>query len=140
MRELNEIIIHCAATRPSMDIGVDEIRAWHVQGNNWRDIGYHFVIRRDGTVEDGRAVQQSGAHTRGRNANSIAICLVGGVSEHDVHVPENNFTEAQWVSLESLVLSLMDKYGISEVHGHNEYANKACPSFDVHIWRMEHAL
>ncbi len=78
MREINEIIVHCSATPESMDIGVKEIRDWHVNDNKWDDIGYHFVIRRDGTIECGRSIDKAGAHCKGHNAHSIGMCLVGG--------------------------------------------------------------
>jgi len=91
------IVIHCAATKPSMDVGVDTIRDWHVNGNGWRDIGYHLVIRRDGSVEKGRDINDSGAHAAGYNSKSIGLCLVGGMAEDNS--AENNFTAEQWTSL-----------------------------------------
>lgn len=78
MREINLIVVHCTYSRPSMDIGVEEIRKWHVEGNSWTDIGYHYVIRRDGTIEDGRPIERPGAHVKGHNSNSIGIAWVGG--------------------------------------------------------------
>ena len=54
MRAINNIILHCSATQEGLDIGVDTIRRWHVTGNGWKDVGYHFIIKLDGTVEDGR--------------------------------------------------------------------------------------
>ena len=133
MRDIRKIIIHCAATRPSMDVGAKEIREWHVKGNHWADIGYHGVIRRDGTLESGRPMDQPGAHTSGHNANSIGICLVGGVKE-DGKTPESNFTPEQWATLDRVVHELLQKFPNATVHGHNEFAQKACPSFDVQKW------
>lgn len=133
MRNITKIIIHCAATRPSMDIGAKEIREWHTKGNGWADIGYHGVIRRDGTLESGRPMDQPGAHTSGYNANSIGICLVGGVKE-DGKTPEANFTPEQWATLRRVVLDLRKKHPNATIHGHNEFAAKACPSFDVQKW------
>lgn len=133
MRRIDKIIIHCAATRPSMDVGAKEIRNWHVKDNGWSDIGYHGVIRRDGTLESGRPMDQAGAHTTGHNANSIGICLVGGVKE-DGKTPEANFTPEQWDTLARVVRDLVKKFPGATVHGHNEFAQKACPSFDVQKW------
>lgn len=133
MRDINKIIIHCAATRPSMDVGVKEIRDWHIKGNGWSDIGYHGVIRRNGTLESGRPIDQPGAHTSGQNKNSIGICLVGGVKE-DGKTPENNFTPEQWATLRRVIHDLLRKYPNATIHGHNEFAQKACPSFDVQKW------
>ncbi len=146
MRNIDEIIIHCAATRPSQDIGAKEIRRWHVHGNGWDDIGYHFVIRRDGTIERGRALDIPGAHTGGRNEHSIGICLVGGV--HETHVvysksgnrwpkPEDNFTPEQFDALESVLDDLIDAFGDVEINPHKKYAKKACPSFDLAAYLVE---
>lgn len=137
MREIKRIIIHCSATPPDLDIGAAEIRAWHTapgwQGapNGWSDIGYHFVIRRDGLVEPGRPVERVGAHVKGHNADSIGICLVGGVDA--AGRAQGNFTLVQWGALQALTTGLAAEHGAS-VHGHNEFAAKACPSFDVARW------
>ena len=117
-----------------MDVGAKEIREWHVKGNGWSDIGYHGVIRRNGTLESGRPMDQPGAHTSGHNADSIGICLVGGVKE-DGKTPEANFTSEQWATLARVIKELIQKYPGATVHGHNEFAQKACPSFDVRKWR-----
>ncbi len=138
MRMLNEIIVHCSATRPSADIGADEIRHWHVHGNNWSDIGYHYVIRRNGELEEGRPVNVQGAHTSGHNKDTIGVCLVGGVAEENIRVPENNFTEKQFVTLTALLKALTKQYGITKISGHRDYAAKACPSFDVQEYLLEH--
>ena len=78
------IVVHCAATKPSMDIGFrTEIRKWHVEDNGWDDVGYHYIIKRDGTVEVARAEAFQGAHAPAVNSKSIAICLVGGMAEDE---------------------------------------------------------
>lgn len=131
MRPINEIIIHCAATKPSMDIGADWIRKIHVRQNKWRNIGYHYFIRRNGAVEDGRPVEQIGAHCEGHNSKTIGICLAGGISE--TARPENNFTPEQFESLQLLINTLVDEFPrIIKLSGHNDYANRACPCFNVH--------
>lgn len=126
----NKIIIHCSDTSPSMDIGAMEIERWHRQ-RGFQCIGYHFVIRRDGTIEYGREVDAVGAHVTGQNADSIGICLVGGVKESDKKTPEKNFTQAQYDTLMTLVDDLKTEYPSARVYGHNEFASKACPCFDV---------
>lgn len=128
MREINKIIIHCSATKPTQDIGAAEIDMWHKK-QGWDEIGYHFVIRRSGEVEKGRAVEKIGAHCKGHNAGSIGICLAGGIDENGR--AKNNFTEKQFQALRKLVLELKAKFNILYVFGHNEFANKACPCFDV---------
>lgn len=131
MRLITKVIIHCAATKPSMDIGASDIKKWHLD-RGWKDIGYHYVIRRNGDIENGIAVALAGSHTKGHNANSIGICLVGGIN--DKGEPESNFTKAQWATLERLVRVLKIDFPHATVHGHREFAAKACPSFDVQEW------
>ena len=132
-REKTEmVVIHCSATKPSMDIGADTIRKWHVEGNGWSDIGYHKVIKRNGAVENGRPLMAMGAHVKGKNAISIGICMVGG-SDVDGKA-EDNFTEAQWGSLRVVCSEMRRIFPGVTFHGHNEFANKACPSFDVQSW------
>jgi len=132
MRKIDTIAVHCAYTKPSQDIGVIEIRRWH-KAKGWRDIGYHYVIRRDGTVEDGRPNQQMGAHVKGHNRYSLGICLVGGMSAQGT--PEDNFTSKQIDALKILVDALMDLYNVPErrVLGHRDFpgVNKECPCFDT---------
>ena len=130
MRTINKIIIHCAATPEGKDFTVQQIREWHVKGNGWRDIGYHFIIYRDGSIHKGRAIEQAGAHTSGYNANSIGICYIGGCAA-DGKTPKDTRTEAQRAALIKLVAELKASYPSATVHGHNEFAVKACPSFNV---------
>lgn len=131
MRKIDMIIIHCSATPPNMLIGADSIREWHLK-RGFKDIGYSDVIKRDGTEEEGRPLNQAGAHTKGYNKHSIGICMVGGVDENGK--PDNNFTDKQWRSLERLIRYYKAQYPKATIHGHNEFANKACPSFDVQEW------
>ena len=139
MRTIDKIIIHCAATKPSMDIGVAEIRKWHTSPpNNWKDIGYHYVIRRNGSIENGRPVIMAGVHTKGHNAKSIGICLVGGID--DKGNAASNFTDKQWATLERLVRILKVDYPKATVHGHREFAAKACPSFNVQDWLRDRKI
>lgn len=130
-RVIKKIIIHCSATPPGMDIGSDTIRDWHIK-RGWSDIGYHDVIRRDGSIEEGRPLEKAGAHVQGHNHDSIGICLVGGVDAYGT--PEDNFTEAQWKALKRLLRVYKMQYQKATIHGHNEFAAKACPSFDVQKW------
>jgi len=134
MREIKYIVVHCSATPPSLDIGADEIRKWHTEERGWKDIGYHFVIRRDGSVEKGREIGRSGAHVRGYNANSIGVCYVGGVSESGK--AEDNRTADQSRVLFATVSSLKKRWPKAEVLGHRDFPDvrKACPCFDVKQW------
>lgn len=129
------IVVHCSATRANQDIGKADIDRWH-RAKGWFGIGYHFVIRRDGTVETGRPVNTPGAHVAGYNHNSVGICMVGGVDANDITKAENNFTPAQFASLASLLRDLKKKYPKAVIQGHRDFPSvaKACPSFDVRKW------
>lgn len=129
MRHINEIIIHCSATPEGRDYTVADIDRWHKE-RGWRGIGYHYVIYRNGSVHAGRPVEQIGAHCTGHNANSIGICYIGGVAA-DGKTPKDTRTPAQRIALRELVEELRAKYPGATVHGHREFAPKACPSFDV---------
>lgn len=117
-----------------MDIGKEEIDRGH-RNRGWLSIGYHYVIRRDGTIEEGRPEEQAGAHAKGHNYHSIGICLVGGLSDSKGE-PEDNFTEAQYAALRDLVDRLQVKYMGAKVLGHRDLPNvkKDCPCFEVSVW------
>ena len=129
MRRITEIIIHCSATPEGKDFTVDDIRRWHL-ARKFADIGYHYVIYRDGSVHKGRAENIAGAHCLGHNANSIGICYIGGVAK-DGKTPKDTRTPQQKTALRQLVNQLKFYYPHATVHGHNEFAAKACPSFNV---------
>ena len=128
MRRITKIILHCTATPEGRDVSVDDIRQWHLD-RGWSDIGYHYVIDINGNLQEGRPLTRAGAHVRGYNKGSIGIAYVGGV---DANLkPKDTRTEDQKGRLKALILDLMDEYPEATLHGHNEFSNKACPSFDV---------
>ena len=129
MRKINEIIIHCSATPEGKDFTVDDIRRWHL-ARKFADIGYHYVVYRDGSVHKGRAENLVGAHCLGHNANSIGICYIGGCTANGKY-PKDTRTPQQKQALRQLVQKLLFVYPHASVHGHNEFSNKACPSFNV---------
>ena len=129
MRDLNRIILHCSATREGKDFSADTIRDWHVNGRGWSDIGYHWVIRLDGSIEVGRPLEKSGAHTKGHNKDSVGVCYIGGCDADGK--PKDTMNAEQEKAWRMIVLSLRTLYGDLTIHGHNEFANKACPSFIV---------
>lgn len=129
MRKITEIIIHCAATPEGKDFTVQDIDRWHRQ-RGFKCIGYHFVIYRDGSIHKGRPLDQIGAHCTGHNANSIGICYIGGCAA-DGKTAKDTRTGAQREALKRLVAELREAYPQATIHGHREFAKKACPSFDV---------
>ena len=129
MRKINKIIIHCTATPEGRDVSISDVRRWHVEERGWRDVGYHFLIQRDGTIDEGRPIEQTGAHTRGHNWDSIGIAYVGGMSK-DMTEPKDTRTEEQKDALVDLLCQLKDTYG-GIIYGHRDFSSKACPSFDA---------
>ncbi|QQQ17766.1 N-acetylmuramoyl-L-alanine amidase [Brevundimonas vitis] len=145
MRAISKLVVHCSATPAARDIGVAEIRAMH-KAKGWHDVGYHYVIRRDGRVEKGRPDEVTGAHVVGHNTGSLGICLVGGVKPD--MTAETNFTPAQYASLETLLTTLSARYPKARICGHRDLSPdrngdgkvtpgewvKFCPTFDVAAW------
>lgn len=129
MRDIDKIIIHCSATPEGRHTTVEEIRQWHLQ-RGWKDIGYHYVIYLDGTIHRGRPESVVGAHCSGYNKNSIGVCYIGGVDK-DGKTPKDTRTEGQKRALREILNRLKRDYPKATLHGHNEFANKACPSFNV---------
>lgn len=132
MRMIDSIVVHCSATPPTMDVTAKDIDRWHRE-RGFLKIGYHYVIRRDGTVEKGRPIKEPGAHAKGHNRHSIGICLIGGVKA-DGETPQFNFTSAQMESLNQLVKEIDLDFPDIEIKGHNELSHKECPCFDVDMW------
>jgi N-acetylmuramoyl-L-alanine amidase len=129
------VILHCSDTpdypkdNPAFDvIGASDIRVWHMRDRGWRDIGYHWVIRRSGVIEAGRPEKEVGAHVEGHNTGSIGICYVGHKSP----------TQAQIDSMLFLYRGIYDRYGIAwdQWFGHCEFnKNKTCPGFSPALLR-----
>lgn len=126
------LVVHCSATPRRMDIGVEEIRHWHVDERGWLDVGYHYVIRRSGEIERGRPRTATGAHVGGFNSRSIGICMVGGGKTRE----DGDYTDSQWASLRALLAELKTIYPAAQVMGHRDFpaVHKYCPSFDVRQW------
>lgn len=127
MRQINSIIIHCSDSDAASHDDISVIRKWHVEERGWSDVGYHFFITNNGTIENGRHPEKIGAHCKGMNSNSIGVCLHG----------KTKFTKNQFKALSSLIKSLCVEYGIKEdaVFGHYDFSNKTCPNFDVNTFK-----
>lgn len=128
-RRINEIIVHCSATPEGKDYTVQDIRRWHKQ-QGWSDIGYHYVVYRNGHIEPGRDVDLIGAHCPNHNSYSIGICYIGGMDYQNKN-PKDTRTLAQKAALLSLLKDLRQLYPTAKIYGHRDFANKACPSFDA---------
>lgn len=141
MRQINRFVIHCSATRPEwmasagLDAQVAEIRRWHQSPpKNWLDIGYHWIIGRKGEVARGRSETMQGAHVAGHNHDSIGFCLIGGHGSDAQDAPEEHFTAPQLRALRRLLSQRLTAYPGATIHGHNEFAARACPGFDARKW------
>ena len=128
-RTIKELIVHCSATPEGKDYSVDTIRQWHLQ-RGFSDIGYHYVIYRDGSIHIGRDESIIGAHCTGHNTNSIGVCYIGGCAS-DGKTPKDTRTTEQKQSLVKLLKELKTKYPQASIHGHRDFSSKACPSFDA---------
>lgn len=141
MRPLTEIIIHCTATRAdwwatrTTAQKVAEVKLWHTRDRGWKDIGYHYLIDRNGYTVVGRPLNQVGAHTQGKNTGTVGIALFGGHGSSAEDKFSANFTGEQDKALRKLIAELRAKHPtIKTVSGHNQYAAKACPGFHVPTW------
>lgn len=146
MRNINEIVIHCTATPndwrdgESMASKVAEVKRWHTDpkdkgGRGWSDIGYHYLIDRDGTVATGRPLDRIGAHVLGRNEGTIGISIFGGIDSAATDDFSDNYTPEQDLELRRLIAALKNRFpDIKTVSGHNQYAAKACPGFNAPRW------
>ena len=138
MRAINRIIVHCTATREGADYSAADIDRWH-HARGWSGIGYHAVVRLDGTIEPGRDLSHVGAHVTGHNANSLGLVYVGGCAA-DGKTPKDTRTPEQYAAILAQVAAWMERFDlpVSAVLGHYELDHlKACPSFDMQQFRRE---
>lgn len=144
-QNITRIFIHCTATRAGQDIDVATVRRWH-KAQGWSDIGYHFLIRLDGSIERGRPEHITGSHARGFNTGSVALVYAGGLDAQGA--PTDTRTTAQKEAMADLVADLVAAYPNAEVLGHRDISPdrdgdgvvephewlKACPCFDARAW------
>lgn len=137
MRKIDEIIIHCTATKVQQKVTVAIIDRWHRQ-RGFKSIGYHYFIDIEGKVYEGRPLTSAGAHCKGHNSRSIGIAIAGGIGENGK--PQDTRNEAQNAALIDLLKELREQFPEATIHGHREFAAKACPSFDVQQWLSDNNL
>lgn len=139
-RHVDQIILHCTATPEGEEFSNAQIKAGHL-ARGFSDIGYHYVIGLNGEVRRGRNEAISGAHCTGHNTRSVGVCYVGGCPPRAVpewqYKSKDTRTSSQKTALLRVVKELLGRYPGATVHGHNEFANKACPSFNVKTWLTE---
>lgn len=128
MRKINEIIIHCSATYPEQKCTVEDIREWHKK-RGFNDIGYHYIIDKDGRILEGRNITLVGAHCKGHNSHSVGICYIGGLDSNGY--PSDTRTKEQKKALISLIDILCHFFPIGKITGHNQYSSKDCPCFNA---------
>lgn len=128
------IVLHYSATYPDQDLGEPDIRKMHL-ARGFSTTGYHYVIKRDGTVQKGRADSVTGAHVKGYNTGSLGICCIGGIERSTgPNVGVDNRTDAQKAATIKLVKELLAKHPAAQVVGHRDLGPTQCPGFDVRPW------
>lgn len=132
-RYINEIIVHCTATKEGLNQTVEQIRKYHTakppMGRGWSDIGYHYIIYLDGSIHEGRNINVAGAHCKYHNTNSIGIVYVGGLDAKGR--AKDTRTQKQKESLLTLIKNLKKFYPNAKIYGHRDFANKDCPCFNA---------
>lgn len=123
-RKISRVFIHCSASdKPGHD-DIQVIKRWHTdpppQGRGWTDVGYHFFIRKDGAIQEGRSLERIPAAQVRHNTGTIAIC-VSGLRE---------FNNTQFDSLRKLCDAILTELPGVTFHGHCEVSAKECPVFD----------
>tara|TARA_B110000977_G_C11026175_1_gene473249 strand:+ start:1174 stop:1605 length:432 start_codon:yes stop_codon:yes gene_type:complete len=129
MKKINKVIVHCTATPEGRHTTVEDVRRWHLD-RGWSDIGYHYLVYLDGTVHEGRPMEIQGAHTKGQNKNSIGIAYVGGIDKVNFKAKDTRTEEQKEALVDMLEFFKIANPEVT-IHGHNEFASKACPCFDA---------
>lgn len=134
MRPIDLIVVHCTACPPGVNSTVADIRRGHMN-KGWDDIGYHYLIRLDGSIEIGRPLEKAGAHAYGHNTGSIGVAYVGG-RDGDTR------THEQKVALLQLIRTLRRLFPHTRICGHRDLPRvaKACPNFNVGQWLATHNI
>ena len=128
MRKIDTIIVHCTATKDGIDVSAADVDRYH-RSLGFSEIGYHYLVRLDGAIEQGRALNRIGAHCKGKNVNSVGVAYVGGLGVDGK--PADTRTEAQRYSLLKLIMELKREFPLAVVHSHRDFVAKACPCFDA---------
>ncbi|MGX8682835.1 MAG: N-acetylmuramoyl-L-alanine amidase [Bacteroidales bacterium] len=134
MRTITLIILHCSGTPEGKSLSFEACKRDHIKNRGFKDIGYHYYVERDGTLHEGRPLEEVGAHCRLHNTHSIGICYEGGLDEDGQ--PADTRTEAQRDTLFDLLIRLRQQFPRTLIMGHNDFdKSKPCPCFDVDEYR-----
>lgn len=134
MKTITHVVLHYSATYEDQNLTVKDIDRMH-KARGWSGVGYHYVIRRDGTVEQGRAETTVGAHVGGQNSGKIGICCIGGLNRATgSNVGVDNRPPAQIAATIRLVKDILKRHPKAKVVGHRDLAATQCPGFDVIPW------
>jgi N-acetylmuramoyl-L-alanine amidase len=127
------IVVHTTATPEGRDFDVRDIEKMH-RDRGFNGVGYHFVVKLDGTVQTGRPQEMVGAHVENHNATSVALSYVGGVDAKGK--AKDTRADAQKAAMRELIIDLMTAYPNATVLGHRDFpkVRKDCPCFDVRTW------
>lgn len=126
------LVLHCSATRSNQNYSVEQLRRDHIK-RGFYDIGYHFYIRKDGTLTQHRFLLEVGAHARPYNRCSIGICYEGGLDENGK--PRNTLTAEQTERINDLLIRLHRLFPKAKIVGHRDLPGttpKECPCLDAH--------
>jgi N-acetylmuramoyl-L-alanine amidase len=137
MREIKYIILHCTATL--QNASVESIQRYWKEVMKWKDPGYHFIIKPNGSLQNLQPIEKPSNGVAGYNANSIHISYIGGIDREGK--PVDNRTDSQRKAMYELVKALKRQFPEAEVKGHNDFTDKkACPSFKVSDWLKQVGL
>ena len=129
MRSITLIVLHCSAVRTNQTSSVAQIDTWHRQRGFKLGIGYHYVVRRNGQIEQGRPEWMVGAHCKNHNKYSIGVCYEGGLNCLDL--PADTRTPEQKAALRQLLTELHSRYPKAVIVGHHDLnPMKACPCIE----------
>lgn len=122
----SRIVLHLAEAK---QCSVHDIHRWHIN-NGWAGIGYHYLVRKDGTVYEGRKEGWRGSHCPSANYNSIGICFEGSFMTEVMG-------DKQLTSGIELIADIKRRYGNMEIYGHKELYATDCPgnNFPLHEFK-----
>lgn len=111
---------------------IQDIHAWHL-ANGWAGCGYHYLVRKDGSIYTGRPENAVGAHCPGQNSHSIGICAEGKYMVEQM-------PEAQKQAIKELGIHIKKKYGIKTAGGHKEFYSTDCPGTNYPLAEIKSAI